>query len=259
MSNQTCKQSNEDLVNIKICSNFQIKIHDSWSNFWDNENNKEKVKEIFNKIRENYFPKKENIFRFMQNDLTQIKCIIIGMDPYPSCYEENGTCIPHATGRSFEVAGLKSWQDTINPSLLNIIKALHYDETRKKISIDETRKECEGFRLPDKSWFDETEEQGVLWLNAALTVKQGQVGSHMEHWEKFMNEVFVYINQENPNALWCLWGKKAQKRVLNAIKIDETKCIYSSHPRFRKFICENCFQTITEKTGINWIYFLHTK
>ena len=132
MSNQTCKQSNEDLVNIKICSNFQIKIHDSWSNFWDNEDNKAKkeVKKIFNEIDKDdkdYFPKKENIFRFMQNDLTQIKCIIIGMDPYPSCYKKNDECIPNATGRSFEVASLESWQDKINQkSLINIIKTIYY-------------------------------------------------------------------------------------------------------------------------------------
>lgn len=260
MSNQTCKKSNKNTVDIEICSNFQIKIHNSWLCFWNDEA-KEEVKEIFKKIGEDYFPKKENIFRFMQSDLARIKCIIIGMDPYPSCYGENGTCIPHATGRSFEVASLESWQDKINQkSLINIIKTIYYNKTCKKVSIDEIREKLKSgeFKLSEpKLWFDKTEKQGVLWLNAALTVEQEQVGSHMKHWKEFMNEVFVYINQKNPNALWCLWGKNAQERVLK--KIDKDKCICSSHPRCRKFICENCFQTITEKTGINWIYFLHTK
>ncbi|MBP5790357.1 MAG: hypothetical protein J6W29_09030, partial [Neisseriaceae bacterium] len=228
MSNQTCKQSNKNTVDIKICSNFQIKIHDSWSNFWDNENNKEKVKKIFNKIGEDYFPKKENIFRFMQNDLTQIKCIIIGMDPYPSCYKKNDECIPNATGRSFEVASLESWQDKINQkSLINIIKTIYYNKTGKKVSIDEIRKKLKSdeFELSEpKLWFDKTEKQGVLWLNAALTVKQGQAGSHITDWEEFMNMVFCYIKQKNHCAIWCLWGKKAQEKV----KIDKDKCICSS-------------------------------
>ena len=64
MSNQTCKQSNEDLVNIKICSNFQIKIHDSWSNFWNNEDNKakKKLKKYLLKLIKIIFLKKKIFF-----------------------------------------------------------------------------------------------------------------------------------------------------------------------------------------------------
>ena len=70
-----------------------------------------------------YFPKKDKIMRFLSLDLQNIKCIILGMEPYPSWYiNEDGKIEGVATGRSFEVKNVKSWQQKFKQaSLINIL------------------------------------------------------------------------------------------------------------------------------------------
>lgn len=92
------------------------KIHKSWLDFFTNDIENE-LENIEKQIGDNYFPSKENILRFMQLDLNKVKYIIVGMEPYPSSYIENNQVIPEATGRSFEVSSVKSWNKNLNNHL----------------------------------------------------------------------------------------------------------------------------------------------
>lgn len=103
-----------------------LNIHSSWEELLTKDNIK-LLDEIEEKIGNNYYPATKNVLRFLEQDLNKIKCIIVGMDPYPSCYtDKNNNILPIATGRSFEVANLTSWQDKFKQSSLrNILKTLY--------------------------------------------------------------------------------------------------------------------------------------
>ena len=91
--------------------------HPSWSGLLTEEI-VDKLKDIESKIGDNINPEPENVLRFLNNDLSNIKVVILGQDPYP----EKG----RATGRSFEVGDLHSWNDKFRQvSLKNIIRLIH--------------------------------------------------------------------------------------------------------------------------------------
>ena len=189
----------------------------------------------------------------MKLDIKNIKYVIVGMEPYPSSFEKDGIVYPEATGRSFEVASLqgKSWKDKFKQSSLrNIIKTIYYNETKEQIDLETLRKKIElgDFVISNPTtWFDKTEEQGVLWLNATLTVQPYKVDTHKKYWGKFMEEVILYMMKENPNLKWVLWGQPAKERVLPLV--GEQNCICTMHPRLVGFIDENCFDFMND---INW-------
>ena len=99
--------------------------------------------------------------------------------------------------------------------------------------------------IPYNEWFTNLETQGVLFLNASLTVEAYCVGSHTNIWETFMNELIQYINKQN--VVWMLFGKDAEKRVKPLLQKDNY--ILTSHPRLDKFIYENPFGKVKD---INW-------
>lgn len=221
------------------------KIHKSWLDFFtkDIENELENVEK---QIGKNYFPRKENVLRFMQLDLNKVKYIIVGMEPYPSSYIENNQEIPEATGRSFEVSSVKSWNQKFKQSSLrNILKTIYFNKYNVKISLNEIREKITNkeFKIKEpKEWFDSLENQGILFLNATLTVEPNNVDSHCKIWENFMNELIVYILNRNENIKWLLWGNKAQTRILPLVREENVIC--SCHPRLASFVDENCFQYI---------------
>ena len=229
---------------------IQNNWHKSWNNFF-NEQNIEKIKEIENKINKNFYPIESKVLKFTENDLKKIKYIILGMDPYPSDYIKNGIITPEATGRSFEVDSLNNWNQKFKQSSLrNIVKTIYYNKYNKKISMDEIRELIneDKFKLKQpKEWFNSLEEQGVLFLNASLTVEPGKPDSHRKYWNDFMDSLIEYIN-ENSDAKWCVWGDKAYNRIKNIV--NQENIIKSSHPRVDKFVLENCFQYMKD---INWL------
>ena len=97
-------------------------------------------------------------------------------------------------------------------------------------------------------WFNNLEKQGVLFLNATLTVQPGKVDTHTKYWNNFMNKLITYIVSVNPDVKWLLWGDKAQKRILPLI--DDNTAICTVHPRLDEFINQNCFSQIKD---INWL------
>ena len=220
-------------------------IHPSWSSFISSHI--KKIKEIETQIGNDFYPNAESVFRFMKNDLANVKCVIVGMDPYPQSYVLDGAVYPEATGRSFEVGSMKEWTQKIKQaSLRNILKTLYYNATGQIVTMEEIREKIkEGeFVIPEPhKWFDITEQQGVLWLNSTLTVKPGVPGSHTKIWEEFFEKLCEYIQENNPNITWVLWGNNA---AYFERTIKKGKVIKGVHPRISSFVKENVFEKIKE-------------
>ena len=102
-------------------------IDSSWNDFIKRKDIIESLKNIESKIGVNYYPSTENVLRFLETNLLNIKCIIVGMEPYPTSFIKDGKEVPIATGRSFEVALLEgeTWDYKIKQSSLrNILKTI---------------------------------------------------------------------------------------------------------------------------------------
>lgn len=196
---------------------FPDVIHPSWEEFITEDIIKE-IQIVEDRIGDDYNPKDPKlILRFLTVDLNQVKVICLGQDVYPA----EGV----ATGRSFEVGGLKNWNTPFRQvSLKNIVRLVHKNysgiNNYKEIkSFNEIRKQIQNqefmIKQPD-IWFDSLESQGVLFLNKSFTCKIGKSDSHNHIWEKFSHSVLKYISQKKPKIIWFLWGKGAisTKKVL---------------------------------------------
>lgn len=145
----------------------------------------------------NSFPLLKDVFTFA--DLTpfeKIKVCIVGQDPYFNL--DSKTKEPQACGLSFSV---KNGME-IPPSLKNIfkeIKANYPDDSR-----DFTSGCLHGWA-----------RQGVLLINAALTVTPGQPNSHRKFYQGFIKKVFDAIKVNNKSCIWCLWGNDAKAAAGN--------------------------------------------
>lgn len=133
------------------------------------------------------FPPGAKIFNALNTtDFNKVKVVIIGQDPY------HGPGQAH--GLSFSVPpGIP-----IPPSLRNIYKELHQDI---------------GFIVPNHGCLRSWAENGVLLLNAVLTVEEGNAGAHQgKGWEKFTDRVIEALNAESENLVFMLWGAYAQRK-----------------------------------------------
>jgi len=151
------------------------------------------------------YPKNADIFNaFNKTPLDKLEVVILGQDPY------HGESQAH--GLSFSVQkGI-----TIPPSLRNIYKELATD--------------IPGFTIPNHGDLTEWAEQGVLLLNASLTVRAASPGSHQKRgWETFTDTVIKKISDEKEGIVFILWGSFAQAK---AELIDQKKhhIIKSPHP-----------------------------
>lgn len=163
---------------------------------------------LWEKVKQQYlqykcFPPKNQIFRALElTPFDEIKVVIIGQDPYHNDYQANGLC--------FSVSD----QVQAPPSLKNIFKELEDD-----LGIVKTSNEL-----------DIWARQGVLMLNATLTVKAHEPNSHKDlGWEKFTDYIIQQVSNRKNNVVFVLWGAFAQKKSL---LIDRSKhfIIQSAHP-----------------------------
>ena len=198
-----------------------------------------------------FFPRADHVLRFAYTNPANLRCIIVGMDPYPShTLGPDGEIIPEATGRSFEVASVTDWGGKYRQaSLRNILKAIYFMERGHAPTMEQLRAELtEGSFpiLPPHDWWDSLERQGVLFLNASLTVIPDRPGSHTQYWDDFMTDLMAYLAAKAPHAVWLLWGNVAQARVPAAV----TNKICSSHPRLPQFVTECPFAQVPT---IRWL------
>ncbi len=231
-----------------------VEIHPSWEAFLENKENDELLAKIKSEIEKGpYYPHREKVMRFLACDLDKALYVILGMEPYPSSYDNGtGEKVPVATGRSFEVANVSDWRQKYKQSSLrNILKALYYNETGEMAALEQIREKITDgiFDIdPPHEWFDRMEDQGVIFLNAVLTVRPEQVDSHRRYWDKYMDRLMVYIIQTNPKVRFFLWGEKAALRVEGIV--PSGRCIRSCHPRLPQFVSENCFGRVKD---VDWV------
>ena len=195
---------------------------------------------LWEKVKEEYqttkcFPPKNQIFRAIElTPFEEVKVVIIGQDPYHNDNQANGLC--------FSVSD----KVTAPPSLKNIFKELEDD-----LGIKKTSNELE-------MWA----KQGVLLLNATLTVRAHEANSHKDlGWEQFTDFIIKEISDKKENVVFVLWGAFAQKK---AGLIDASKhfIIQSAHPSpfsvhkgffgSRPFSKINQFLEEKGKEPINW-------
>ena len=228
-------------------------IHPSWNKFLIEDIILE-LDTIETKIGSNINPAHNNVLRFMNNNLYDIKVVILGQDPYP----EKG----RATGRAFEVGDLLSWNQTFRQvSLKNIIRLIYknyngineYKDIKRFSEIQKEIKEGKFTVLPPDKIFKSWEKQGVLLLNTYLSVEAGVTGSHISIWKNFSEELLKFISVENRNISWFLWGRMAEEKK-QFIKYGNY--YISRHPMMCSetyeddFLRSNCFKDTMDI--INW-------
>ena len=184
-------------------------IEESWKGVLKNEFEKDYFIKLTEFIKNEYatkiiYPPQSQIFSaFDYTSFHDVKVVIIGQDPYHGEGQANGL--------SFSVANYVK----IPPSLRNIYKELKTD-----LGIEES---VSGNL---ESWA----KQGILLLNATLTVEASNAGSHQKKgWEEFTDTVIKLLSEEKQNIVFILWGSYAQKK---GVKIDRTKhlVIETAHP-----------------------------
>ena len=184
-------------------------IAGTWKKKLNHELEKPYFKDLLDFVEKEYsenqcFPKPENIFKaFELSPYEKTKVVIIGQDPYHGYNQAHGLC--------FSVQP----QTKIPPSLVNIFKELRDDI---------------GKPIPETGNLQHWAEQGVLMLNATLTVRSGEAGSHQgKGWEKFTDAVIEVLSREREDLVFILWGGPARKK---GKKVDASKhlVLTSGHP-----------------------------
>jgi uracil-DNA glycosylase len=159
------------------------------------------------------FPNGKDIFNaFNSTPFNKVKVIIIGQDPYHSHETINDEIIPHAQGLCFSVP--KSAKK-IPPSLKNIFKELNQDLA---------------LNIPTHGNLSSWAEQGVLLLNATLTVRSHEAGSHQKKgWETFTDSVIQRLSVERNGLIFLLWGRFAQNKE-SLIDTNKHFVLKAAHP-----------------------------
>lgn len=171
---------------------MDVKIADSWKSKLTDEFKKPYFGELSDFIRLEYqkhriYPPGKEIFRaFDACGFDNLKVVIIGQDPYHGAGQANGLCFSVTPGVKMP------------PSLVNIFKEIRNDL---------------GKPLPASGDLGRWADQGVLLLNATLTVREGLPGSHQNKgWEVFTDTVIRKISDEKEHVVFLLWGAFAQKK-----------------------------------------------
>lgn len=189
---------------------MDVKIESSWKEVLKDEFKKPYFKQIADHLKteknqgKTIYPVGSNIFHaFEATPFDEVKVVILGQDPYHGARQ--------AHGLSFSVQ--KGIQPP--PSLINIFKELHDDV---------------GVPIPNHGHLEKWAKQGVLLLNASLTVRAGEPMSHSKiGWEKFTDRVIEKVSEIKEHVVFVLWGRFAQEKQK---LIDEKKhyIIKSAHP-----------------------------
>ena len=188
---------------------IDVKIEPSWKERLVGEFEKPYFQELTEFIRQEYitqtiYPPGKEIFRaFDCCEFDTVKVVIIGQDPYHGPGQANGLCFSVRDGMRMP------------PSLLNIFKEIQKDL---------------GKPIPTSGDLEGWARQGVLLLNATLTVRAAAAGSHQNKgWEMFTDAVIKKISDEKNNVAFMLWGAYAQKK---GEIIDRSKhyVLMSAHP-----------------------------
>ena len=188
---------------------MNVQIEESWKKHLLPEFEKPYFKQLTDFVRSEYsqftiFPPGRLIFNaFNLCPFEQVKVVIIGQDPYHGPGQAHGLCFSVNDGVPFP------------PSLINIFKEIHDDM---------------GTPAPSSGNLTRWASQGVLLLNATLTVRAHQAGSHQRRgWEEFTDAAIRYLAEEKENIVFILWGSYAQKKGA-FINRNKHLVLTSAHP-----------------------------
>ena len=186
-----------------------VKIDPSWGAALNEEFNQHYFTDLVEFVRKEYqtgtiYPPGKDIFAaFDHCPFDRVKVMVIGQDPYHGPGQANGLCFSVAPGIR------------IPPSLQNIFKELHSDVGRT---------------IPESGDLTRWADQGILLLNATLTVRAHTPGSHQKKgWETFTDRVIQLVSDKKDKIVFILWGAFAQKKE---VLIDASRhfIIKSPHP-----------------------------
>lgn len=188
---------------------MQVTIEESWKEQLMNEFEKPYFEKLIQFVKNEYeknkcFPPGKQIFSaFDHTPFNKVKVVILGQDPYHGEGQANGLCFSVADGV------------TKPPSLNNI-----FEEIKTDVQIP----------VPSSGNLERWANQGVLLLNATLTVRAHQAGSHQKKgWEQFTDAVISKLSENREGLVFLLWGGYAKKK---GAKIDRQKhlVLTSGHP-----------------------------
>ena len=220
---------------------MEVRIAEDWKALLQEEFDKPYFEELIRFVKEEYathriYPRGSNIFRaFDKCPFERLKVVIIGQDPYHGPNQAHGLCFSVADGVPHP------------PSLQNICKEVAADI---------------GTPIPTSGNLDRWAEQGVLLLNAVLTVREHEAASHAGRgWERFTDAVVRAISEHKQGVVYMLWGSYAQKK--GAIADPARNCILKAvHPSplsvyrgffgCRHFSRANEYLVAQGKTPIQW-------
>ncbi len=188
---------------------MEVRIASSWREKLTNEFSKDYFSQLVEFVRSEYktqqvYPPGKEIFSaFDHCDFELVKVVILGQDPYHGRGQANGLC--------FSVRdGIK-----MPPSLVNIFKEIKDDL---------------GIEIPESGNLERWANQGVLLLNATLTVRAASPGSHQNKgWEQFTDQVIACISGEKAGVVFLLWGTYAQRKG-SIIDTNRHLVLESPHP-----------------------------
>lgn len=220
---------------------MDVKIESSWKTVLQPEFDKEYFATLTEFVRNEYksrktFPPAGLIFNaFEQCPFDKVKVVIIGQDPYHGDGQAHGLCFSVNDGIQFP------------PSLINIFKEIERDLAKP---------------MPQSGNLTRWAQQGVLLLNATLTVQAHTAGSHQgKGWERFTDAVIKTLAESTENVVFMLWGSYAQKKG-EVIDPKKHLVLKSVHPSplsaYRGFIGNNHFSLANKylkdhgKEEINW-------
>lgn len=149
------------------------------------------------------YPPEDEVFSALEHTpFDQVKVLLLGQDPYHGPNQAHGLCFSVRPGVA------------LPPSLVNIYKELHNDV---------------GFSIPNNGYLVSWAKQGMLMLNAVLTVRAGEPNSHKNKgWEKFTDTIISAINAKPDPVVFVLWGGYAQKK--RALIHSQHIIVESVHP-----------------------------
>jgi len=220
---------------------MDVKIEQSWKERLASEFDKPYFRTLTDFIRQEYatrqiYPKGSLIFNaFDKTPFDRVKVVILGQDPYHEPGQAHGLCFSVNDGIA------------LPPSLQNIYKELADDL---------------GISQKTSGNLERWAEQGVLLLNATLTVRAHQAGSHQKQgWEEFTDAVIHRIAEEKEHVVFILWGSYAQKKG-EFIDTFRHQVLKSAHPSplsvyrgffgSKPFSKTNQYLTQTGQTPIQW-------
>lgn len=185
-----------------------VQLHESWLSRLEDQFQQEYMHKLreFLVIRKQHraviYPPGAQIFNALDSTpFEQVRVVILGQDPYHGPGQAHGLCFSVQPGVR------------VPPSLANIYREIESDL---------------GITVPHHGYLQSWAEQGVLLLNAVLTVERGQAGSHQgKGWETFTDAIVQLLNDEREELVFMLWGSYAQKK---GAMIDRSKHLVLKAP-----------------------------